>query len=98
MTVKRQLKERDIERHLVKQAGRHNILCYKFTSPSNNGVPDRLLIGHGQTIFVEVKRPGEKVRPLQQVVINDMIKHGATVHIVDTKKGVDALIHSICHP
>ena len=47
-----------IEDYLGKIAHEHGFLYYKFTSPAHSGVPDRILIGHGKTVFVELKRPG----------------------------------------
>ena len=84
--------ENNIEKYLLKEAKRKDILCYKFTSPGNNGVPDRIMIGNGQVIFVELKRPGAKPRELQQVIIRRMRERGADVRLVDTKKGVNLLI------
>lgn len=84
-----------IEKYLLKQAKKNKILCFKFTSPANNGVPDRILIGHGKTIFVEVKRPGVKTRELQDVVIGEMRDHGADVRVIDTKKGINNLIREM---
>ena len=83
--------ETDIEQYLKKTAEAHGYLCYKFKSPGTNGVPDRILIGHGETFFVETKRPGEKPRRLQKTIIKDMKAHGATVLIIDTIEQIDNL-------
>ena len=84
-----------IENYLIKQAKKHNFLCYKFVSPSNNGVPDRIIIGNGLTLFIELKAPGEVARKQQQAVINRMRKHGATVYIIDSKQQIDELFASL---
>lgn len=84
-----------VESYFVKQAKKHGFLYFKFTSPSNNGVPDRIIIGHGLTIFVELKAPGEKPRKLQTVVIDDMRNHGANVFVIDTKQVVDVFFENI---
>ena len=84
--------ENEIESYLKRQAEKQNFLCYKFVSPGNNGVPDRILIGHGHTVFVELKRPEGKPRELQEAVMETMIKQGALVYIIDTKHDVDALL------
>lgn len=90
-------KEKDIERYLVTSCTRLGVLCYKFTSPSNIGVPDRILIGRDnsynpQTIFCELKRPGEKPRPSQRAVIDRLESRGAHVVVIDSFDGVDTLI------
>jgi len=81
-----------IEKHLVAQCTKFSIMCLKFVSHGNNGVPDRILIGHGQTIFVETKGVESGPRRLQRKVIAQMIAHGADVRVVHTKEQVDELI------
>lgn len=94
-------RERVIEEYLRQQAVGAGILCYKFVSPGNAGVPDRILIGRhlvtDETVvaFVEVKRPGGRTRPLQDVHIDRLRARGATVDVVDTKPGVDKLLRAL---
>lgn len=87
--------ENDVETYLYKQAKKNDILCYKFTAPSTRGVPDRILIGNGKTIFLELKRPGEKPRKLQFAIHKRMREHGATVFVADTKELVNDVIDFI---
>jgi len=87
--------ENDVETYLYKQAKKHDILYYKFTAPSTRGVPDRILIGNGKTIFLELKRPGEKPRKLQFAIHKRMREHGATVFVADTKELVNDVIDFI---
>lgn len=89
------MKERDVENYLIKKCKEYNILCFKFTSPSNAGVPDRILIGYGYTLFIELKRPGEMPRPLQLEIHKKMRNHGAYVFVIDNKNDIDAIIHHI---
>lgn len=84
-----------IESYLRKQAGTLGFLCYKFTSPGNNGVPDRVLIGHGYTFFVETKKDKtEAPRQLQKQIINRMIDNGALVYVMADKTDIDNLLQS----
>lgn len=87
--------EGEIEDYMRKQAKKYDFLYYKFVSPSHNGVPDRILIGHGKTVFVELKRPGETPRKLQQEVHKEMRKHGAIVYVIDNKPDVDTLLQEL---
>lgn len=88
--------ESKVENYLVDKCKKADILCLKFTSPSLNGVPDRILISHNYPpIFVELKRENEKPRPQQKEVINEFKKRNAEVYIIDTKKSVDKLINKI---
>lgn len=87
--------EGTIESYLEKQSEKHGCICYKFTSPGRKGMPDRIVIGidkqnRKHTDFIETKAPGEKPRLLQEIVHDDMRKHGATVFVLSTKEQVDA--------
>lgn len=81
-----------IENYLKTQAEKQGFLCLKFTSPGTSGVPDRVLIGYGHTIFVETKRTGGTLRKLQEKITEKMVNHGATVYVIDTKQDVDRLL------
>lgn len=78
-----------IEDYLYNQALKHNCLCFKFTSPGKRGVPDRIIIGYGKTIFVELKSPVGTLRKQQKLRIKEMREHGADVRVLNTKKLVD---------
>ena len=84
-----------VEDYLRDEAKRRGALCLKFTSPGTTGVPDRVLIGHGKTVFVEAKAPGQKPRPRQEVVFDAMRKRGAEVYVVDTRQGVRDLLDAL---
>lgn len=63
-------KERKIEAHLTSEVEKRGGLCIKLISPGNNGVPDRLvLLPHMCPIFVELKAPGQRPRPLQAAMM-----------------------------
>lgn len=88
-------KESDIETYLRKQSEKKGFMCMKFISPGTNGVPDRILIGHGQTIFIETKAPGKKQRILQEKISECMIRHGAKIFVIDTKEKADRLLQKL---
>lgn len=87
--------EHYVEGYLRKEALRKGFLCYKFVSPGQNGVPDRVLIGHGRVAWVETKAPGEKTRELQDEVIRAMREHGATVFVADSREQVDEILDKL---
>lgn len=65
-------------------------LCWKWTSPSTVGVPDRIcVLPGGRVAFVEVKRPGGKLSAMQQRIIGLMRRLGAEVHVLESKEAVD---------
>jgi len=60
------MREKQVEQKLVKAVKAAGGLCPKFVSPGTAGMPDRLvLLPGGRILFVEVKAPGKKPRPLQ---------------------------------
>lgn len=84
--------EKDIERYFVKRMKDKSCLTYKFVSPGNAGVPDRIIITpNGWVFFVELKCPGGKLRPLQLAVKAAIESHKATYLVVDSKDAVDFL-------
>ena len=80
-----------IEDYLGKQAAKHGFLFYKFTSPGKRGIPDRIIIGRGHTVFVELKSATGKLSKLQEVTIAQMIEHGADVRVCNSKEAIDEL-------
>jgi hypothetical protein len=67
------IRESAIEAKAIKYCKTKGILCHKFVSPNNRGVPDRILIGrNGRVAFLEFKRPGEQPTALQRKVIHDL--------------------------
>ena len=90
-------KEASIEKYLIQKVKEYNGLCYKFVSPGQRDVPDRICIfPNGRLIFVEVKRPGETVRTTQMIEINKLLDYGQLVIIVSTKEEVECLINMVC--
>ncbi|MFZ5645798.1 MAG: VRR-NUC domain-containing protein [Bacillota bacterium] len=67
--------------------------AYKFVSPGNSGVPDRLVcLPGGIKIFVETKAPGKKPTPKQKAEQARLIRLGNLVFNIDNKPDVDEFI------
>jgi hypothetical protein len=83
--------ERDIEKYFVKCVQAVGGKAYKFVSPSNRGVSDRVVcFADGSTHFVELKRPGGKLSPLQQMFASDMRALNQNYACLWSKADVDA--------
>ena len=89
------MKEKDLERKLVKAVRDSGGLALKFISPNLNGGPDRLLLFMGgKMAFAEVKAPGEKPRPLQVHRMEQLRTLGFRVYVVDSKEAIQRVILS----
>ena len=76
--------EKQMESKVVKKAKELGFLTYKFSSPSNRGVPDRIFISpHGKVFFIEFKSEKGKLTKLQEKVIKDITIRDVDVFVVD---------------
>lgn len=76
--------ERNIERIVTKYALNQGFLSYKFTSPNNRGVPDRIFISpKGQIIFVEFKQKGKWLTRLQNFIFNKLETRGCKIYVAN---------------
>jgi len=77
------MKESEIEKILVAKVRELGGKAYKWTSPGNDGVPDRIVIFPGRRpIFVELKTDTGKLTALQKVQCKRLIDLGQRVEIV----------------
>ena len=81
-----------VEKYLLEKSKELGFLCYKTTSYSKNGFPDRCLIGHGTTFFVETKSDNGKPSLVQQIRHKEIKSHGGIVYTAHTKKDVDNIL------
>lgn len=90
------MREREIERKLVSAVKSRGGICPKFVSPGFDGMPDRVvLLPHGKFGFVEVKRQGEKPRPLQIARHRLLRKLGFLVFVLDEEEQIGGMIDEI---
>jgi hypothetical protein len=76
--------ERDIEGKVVDIAKKNGWLSFKFVSPAQRGVPDRIFMKSGRILFIEFKAPGKQPTPLQDHIIRKMVDAGCEVHVCDS--------------
>lgn len=91
------LSETQIEAALVKSVHAAGGLCWKWPATARAGVPDRIVILGGRVVFVELKRPGGKVRPIQAEVHRRMKAAGADVRVVDSIESARSFVHEFTH-
>ena len=88
--------ERDVERYLVRRVEEAGGKAYKFTSPNNAGVPDRLLLLPGRVCaFAELKAPGQHMRPLQVKQAERIEALGFPVMCLDSKEKIDEAVRAL---
>jgi Holliday junction resolvase len=93
---KTSIRERDIEKYLRDEIRKVGGRAYKFVSPGNNGVPDRIIFLPGaRVVFVETKAPGKAPTTLQAAQIAKIKAFGFRVYIVDSKDKVDELVREV---
>lgn len=90
------MEENKIEKYLKLQVEKLGGKAFKFVSPGVVGVPDRLvLLPGGRILFVELKAPGKKPRPIQVRVIEKIRSLGFRVEIIDSKERVLEVLNEI---
>lgn len=89
------MRESEIEKYLRNEVKKLGGTAFKFVSPGNSGVPDRLVcLPHAVVAFVELKAPGGKPTALQLMQQKRLRALGFWVETLDSKKAVDAFIQA----
>lgn len=90
------MREREVERKLVREVKKRGGICPKWVSPGYDGVPDRIVLLPGRHFaFIEVKAPGEVPRPLQVSRHRLLRKLGFKVYILDDPKDIGGILDEI---
>jgi hypothetical protein len=90
------IRERDIEKYLRDEIRRAGGRAYKFVSPGNNGVPDRvILLPGGRIVFAELKAPGKTPTPLQAAQHAKIRALGFKVYVIDSKEAADIFLQEV---
>ena len=79
--------ESKIEKDCVKWATLNGWQSFKFVSPSNRGVPDRIFLKQGNTVFVEFKTATGKLSALQSRQIEKIRANDFKVFIIRNLEG-----------
>lgn len=79
------MRESTIERNVCTYAKSLGFLVYKFTSPAQRGVPDRIFINpSGVTGYIEFKASGKRPTPLQMHELNTLRVQGCFAEWCDS--------------
>jgi hypothetical protein len=81
--------ESDVERKVVADVERRGGIALKLNLQGNRGWPDRLaLLPNGVVVFIEMKRPGEKLRKLQEHRRKTLQALGFTVLVASDERDI----------
>lgn len=85
-----EMREKDLEKILVREVKRLGGCAYKWVSPGNAGVPDRIIIFPNRApIFAELKAEGGKPTQLQESQLKKLSELGQQVSVIT---GIHGLI------
>lgn len=77
-----QVLERDLEKQCVAWARKEGFLVLKLTPAGQRGYPDRVFLQRERICFVEFKREGEKVTPIQMRRMERLLDLGYRVFVI----------------
>ena len=90
------MREKVIERELVRAVKAVGGMCPKLISPGTDGMPDRMvLLPEARIGFVEVKAPGQKPRPLQERRHAQLRDLGFIVFVLDDPEQISEIIAEV---
>jgi hypothetical protein len=90
--------EATLEARVGRYCKGRGILYYKFVSPSNRSVPDRMLLGFGRCMFLELKSPGRKPTPKQLHELERIAATGHTAMWSSDYEEIVRIINSVFPP
>lgn len=95
-TEEKEQMERDVERALVKGIEALGGKAFKFVSPGNAGVPDRLVcLPGGRIVFVELKEVGGRLSAKQVRQIDRLARMNIEVRVLVGRAEVDAFLREV---
>ena len=83
------IKERTVEQYLKDSVEAAGGLCIKVKASGVKGVPDRIVVLEGVTMFVELKSKSGKLSIHQRKLFRKIQAAGGLVFVLDNKDGVD---------
>lgn len=90
------MRESHLERKFRQAVERIGGRAPKWVSPGNRGVPDRIcLLPGGQTIYVELKAPGEPLQPLQRKWQKTLLAMGHKHYKIDSEEDIESFIREV---
>jgi streptogramin lyase len=90
------MREKTIEEYLTWAVERIGGVTFKFRSPSQRGVADRIVcLPNGETWFIELKTDSGRLSPLQKVFASVMQQTNQKYKVLWSTEQVDAFVASV---
>jgi len=88
--------EKEIEKKLVAGIRKQGGIAFKWVSPGNSGVPDRIIcLPGGRVIFTELKTETGRTSPVQDVQIGKLRRLGMDVRVLHGIEEVKQFLEEI---
>lgn len=88
--------EKELEKKFAEEVKVVGGRAFKFVSPGNTGVPDRIVVMPGGKIgFVELKQKGKKPTKLQSLQIKRLKELGCFVAVLDDDENIGEILENI---
>lgn len=85
------MKESDIQKKLKAMCSMYGFLI-KISDRYTSGIPDYAWIVNGQTVWIETKAPGEKLRPIQMFFKNRIEAEGCPHVVISDIDQIESMI------
>lgn len=84
--------EKTVETFFVKAVKAAGGEAYKFASPAQRGVPDRIVILNGAVFFAELKAPGKTPTAYQRREHDRIRRAGGLVVVIDHPSQINFIL------
>lgn len=84
--------EQQIQSKIIDTLRKDGWYVNKLINTSLKGVPDLIAHKDGRTVYIEVKRPGQKPRILQEFRMKELENYGIKTFFVDSEIGLINLL------
>ena len=84
--------EAKVEDYFIMQCKLRGVFETKFVSPGRRGMPDRVAIGNGHTVFIEMKADNGKPSELQKIRVKQINDHGGIAVFAYSKEAIDEIM------
>lgn len=77
------MRESQIQSKIMDRLQKNGWYVVKLMLTNKSGIPDLMALKNGKAVFIEVKRPGQKPRPLQLVRHEELAMQGFETYVMD---------------